>query len=96
MVLPKEKIIAILKENASRLKKTYHLKELYLFGSVSRGELANDVDIMIEDEESFTLYTKMHLSDDLENLFNSKVDIVCKDGLSKEFYATIEDDLIAI
>lgn len=92
----KEIVLSILKENASRLKKTYHLKEIYLFGSVSRGEVANDIDIMIEDKEEFTLFTKVYLGEDLEKLFNSKIDIVCKDGLSEKFYATIEDDLIAI
>lgn len=97
MILIKNKVLNILKENKERLKKEYHLKEIYLFGSLSRGENANDVDIMIvDDDELFTLFTLSGLMLDLEKLFNSKVDIVCKDGLSAKFYATIEDDLIAI
>lgn len=96
MVQSKEVIISILKENAIRLKTKYRVKFIYLFGSVSRGEVANDVDILIEDEDNFTLYTKIALSDELEKLLGSKVDIARKDGISKEFYKTIEDDLIAI
>lgn len=92
----KDVVISILKENNNRLKEKYYLKKLYLFGSVSRGETANDVDILIEYDDKFSLFTKIYLSEDLEKILNAKVDIVSKTGVSKEFYQTIEDDLIAI
>lgn len=96
MIASKEIIINILKKNSVRLKSEYNVKSLYLFGSVSRGEIANDVDILFEATENFTLYTKIDLHEALEKLLNSKVDIASKTGISKEFYQTIEDDLIAI
>lgn len=96
MELNKEEIISILKENEDRLKKQYYIKKIYLFGSVSRNEVANDIDIMIEDIEPFDLFVLIRLTEELETMFNSKVDIVRKDGISKKFYNTIADDLIAI
>lgn len=96
MTMTKEDVLLVLKENATRLKETYLLKEMFLFGSLSRGELANDVDILIDTKEDFSMFTLIHLSDELEHLFNSKVDIASKVGISKDFYDTIKDDLIAI
>ncbi|MDR2547753.1 MAG: nucleotidyltransferase domain-containing protein [Lachnospiraceae bacterium] len=64
----------------------YELPAVYLFGSYARGEANDDsdIDIMIDDENSYK-FQKMFgfggLFEDLMNTFNKKIDIVFINGL---------------
>lgn len=55
----------------------YGIKRLGMFGSVARGEHRedSDVDICVETETP-NMFNLVHIKDDLQHLFNCKVDIV--------------------
>ncbi len=52
----------------------YSLSKLGVFGSTARGEVSNDIDILIEDNVDYRSLSV--LRDDLERLTNKHIDIV--------------------
>jgi uncharacterized protein len=72
-------IFNLLEKNRGKIK-NFGVKELGIFGSVARGEQTekSDVDVLVElEKETFSAY--MDLLFFLEDLFESKVDLVMKD-----------------
>ncbi|NDV84100.1 nucleotidyltransferase family protein [Bacteroides sp. 51] len=69
--------IELLKQFKEKHSSQYGIKRLGIFGSVARGEQTedSDVDICVE-LDSPSLFKLVHLKEDLQNLFNTKVDIV--------------------
>ena len=57
--------------------KKHDLERIGIFGSLARGEEANDIDFYI-DEENFALCHLKELKDDLEEITEKKVDIMLK------------------
>ncbi len=83
------------------LRKQYQLKDLYLFGSVARGDdrAESDVDILMEFEPDArpTLGTFGCIMDDLEKLLGRKVDVVENHpGLRPVFRQLIEQDKLRV
>ena len=75
---------AILQENRAMLK-DYHVRALYLFGSVVRGEdrPGSDVDILVEFEPGLKTYDNfINLAFFLEDILKRRVDLVTPDALS--------------
>jgi predicted nucleotidyltransferase len=58
----------------NNLFEKFNLNKLGIFGSAARGEQANDIDILIEDNIDYRLLSE--LRDELQNLMNKRVDIV--------------------
>lgn len=69
--------IELLRQFKEKYSGQYGIKRLGIFGSVARGEQTenSDIDICVE-LDSPSLFKLVHMKEDLQNLFNTKVDIV--------------------
>ncbi|MCW5924229.1 MAG: nucleotidyltransferase family protein [Saprospiraceae bacterium] len=72
----------------------YPLKNMAIFGSVSRGDNRpdSDVDIMVEFTEPVGM-DFLRLADELETLLGCKVDLVTRRGVKDRYFKHIEPDL---
>ena len=71
----KDEIYTIIKKNKG--------KEVRVFGSTVRGRVTNesDVDFLIKFSEEASLFDLVEVKLELEELLNTKVDVVSEDGL---------------
>lgn len=84
----------IIKEHISHLKalcEKYEVKTMHVFGSAAKDKISekSDIDILISFKDiSIELYTDnyFNLHDELENLFNRKVDLVTDKSLSNPYF----------
>ena len=94
----KNEVLKYLKENKETFKKKYGIKEIYLFGSVARGEdnEKSDIDLMIEfvDFEHTTLRNYMGFKEEIETKFKKKSDIATKDMIKPLLFKYISKDLL--
>ncbi len=58
----------------NHLLKKYNINQIGIFGSIARGENGNDIDILIND--SSKIKNSIELKKELENITNTKVDIM--------------------
>ncbi|MCB0371268.1 MAG: nucleotidyltransferase family protein [Bdellovibrionales bacterium] len=92
MKLTVEDVIKILNENNSEIK-NFGVKEIYLFGSVARGEATekSDVDFFIdfgpEGADFFTLY-------DLEKFLTSKLKTKVDLGTKNSLHPLLKDKIL--
>ena len=72
-----------LQEQKGALSVNYGVKEIGLFGSVTKGVAApsSDIDILIDFHKTIDLFTFVDLKHYLSELLNAEVDLVIKDGL---------------
>lgn len=91
----KNQVLRLLKDCRTDLTK-YHVKALYLFGSVARDEESphSDVDILVSFDNSPTFDLFMDLKFFLEDLFKRKVDLITESGLRPELRKNVNKDLI--
>jgi len=91
----KDKVIALLKEHKNELKRL-HVKSIYLFGSVARGEERpnSDIDVLVVFEGASTFDNYMDLKFFLEELLGRKVDLITEAGLRPELKKSVQEDLI--
>ena len=78
MMKTRREILQLLEKNRAEIKK-FGVSEIGVFGSVARGEETDvsDVDVLVELEtKTFDAYMKLLFF--LEDLFESKVDLVMK------------------
>jgi predicted nucleotidyltransferase len=96
MVKNKEEILEKLKNLKKILNKTYKVKSIGLFGSyVSNKQTAtSDIDFLVEFEEDADLLHFVGLSRYLEEIFNTKVDVVSKPSLKEELKKDILEEVI--
>ena len=94
----KNEVLKYIKENKERFKKEYGIKEIYLFGSVARGEDGpqSDIDLMVEFENDrvVTIFTYMDFLYEFEEKFNKKVDIATRDMIRPVLWEYIKEDMI--
>jgi len=89
-------IVDNLKSNKA-LFREYGVRHAWLFGSASRGEdSVGDVDLLVEFKEAPGLMEYMGLKFRLEELLQSRVDIVSKSACKERFYKHIEPDLVHV
>ena len=97
-----ESNVLTIKQTKERIKpvmQKFNIKEVYLFGSYSRGEANNnsDVDIYCESGDLKTLYDEVELKKLLEKSLGKKVDIVTIGSQMNDFFkAQLEDDKIRL
>ncbi len=86
-----------LEEHKSRLSEGYGIKNLAIFGSISRGDSVpdSDIDILVEFEKPIGL-DFVTLADELEAILGEKVDLVSKGSLKPKMLKSIEEDLIYV
>jgi predicted nucleotidyltransferase len=94
----KQEVLKYLKENKERFKKEYGIKEIYLFGSVARGEdnEKSDIDLLVEFDHSkpMTLRRFFGIIEEMENRFNKKIDLA--ESLKNIAYKSAKKDFINV
>ncbi len=96
MVLSKEEILEKLKKLENKIKKDYKVISIGLFGSyVNNKQRDNsDIDILVEFEDGADLFHFIGLSRYLEEIFNTKVEVVSKTSVKKELRQQILQEVI--
>ena len=79
------------------LEQKYKVKNIAIFGSYVRGEqnLDSDIDILVEFKEPVGLLF-IHLADFLENILETKVDLITPDAIKPNRRKYIMEDLIYV
>lgn len=90
-------VLLTLEKNKGRLFFTYPIKSMAIFGSFARNEEddTSDLDILVEFHDKIGVRF-VDLANELENLFELKVDLVSKNGIKKRYLEAIEEDLIYV
>lgn len=90
-------IINRLKQIKPSLQKRYPISELALFGSVARDEHADtsDIDILVDFNGAIGLEF-FKLANELEDEFQTKVDVVSRKGIKPHYLPYVEGSLIRI
>jgi len=96
MVKSKEEILDKLKNVKKNLKIKYKVKSIGLFGSyVSNKQIAtSDIDFLVEFDNDADLFHFVGLSRYLEEIFNTKVDVISKPTLKEELKQQILKEVI--
>ena len=88
-----------IKDRIKPIIKKHQIKDVYLFGSYSRGEANenSDVDIYCDKGDLRTLYDEVDLIDEFENALGKKVDLVTIGSSMQDFFKQqIDEDMIKI
>jgi predicted nucleotidyltransferase len=80
--MDKEKIKRALVANRKILKK-YKVSKLGIFGSYAKDKVnkKSDVDLLVEFEEVIDLFDFVHLTDEVEKVLKTKVDLATPDAI---------------
>ena len=78
-----KEIVATKRDDVLKIAKLRGAKNLRIFGSVARGDSGpdSDIDLLVEMEESRTLFDMAELTLDLEELFGRKVHVCTPDSI---------------
>ena len=90
-----QKYSDLLRTSLPRLKEKYPITRLGLFGSVMRDDfdpVHSDIDVMVELSKP-DYFAFVSLADELELLFNKKVDLVSLHGVKPRYFEYIKEDL---
>ncbi len=92
-----EQILNILRNQKLELEKKYPISELALFGSYARGDNREDSDIdILVDFNGRIGIEFITLAQELEDIFNSKVDLVSRKGIKPQYLPFVEQNLIHV
>ena len=94
----RQTILEVLKQAKPSLQKKYGVKEIALFGSYSRNTAVSgksDVDVMVAFSQPIGI-AFVDLADELEQLLQTKVDLVSRNGIKPKYFSVIEPDLIYV
>ena len=96
MLKNKEKILSTLKNLKDELKTSYKVKKIGLFGSYVKNSQTetSDIDLLVEFDEDADLFHLIGLSRYLEEMFDTKVDVVSKPSLKEEIKQYILKEVI--
>jgi len=96
MVKSKEEILEKLKNVREKLKGLYKVKTIGVFGSYvsNKQKATSDIDFLVEFEDNADLFHLVGLSRYLEEIFNTKVDIISKPSLKEELKQQILEEVI--
>ncbi len=93
----KEQVIAILSKNSDKLR-DFHVKALYLFGSVVRGDekQTSDVDLLVEFEPDAQIgfFEFSRLQRMLSGLLGCEVDLATPEALHKALKERIMEEAV--
>lgn len=91
-----EEINNILREHKKYLTEKYKIKEIGIFGSYVKGEVnpESDIDVLVEFEETPSLWKFIGIENHLEDLLEIKVDLVLKDSLKSEIREDILKEVV--
>lgn len=92
-------VISVLQQpSAKNLYKNQGVNYLGLFGSHARGEAKtdSDIDLLIDFDQTKSLFELADISLFLKSLLGQKVDLVDRDSIKKALKPYIEQDLITV
>ena len=88
-----------IKDKIKPVMEKHNIKDVYLFGSYSRGEANrdSDVDIYCESGDIQSLYDEVDFVEELETALGKKVDVITIGSQMHEYFRTqLEKDMIKI
>lgn len=90
--------LALLKQNKAELSARFGVKDLALFGSISRNTATNesDIDILVDFDGPATSQRYYGVQFFLEDLFGRSVDLVTTKALRPELRPFIEKDALRV
>jgi len=96
--MDKQTVLTKLKANARQIRERFSVKSLCVFGSIARGQAADnsDVDILVEFKCPATFDLFMDLKFYLEDLLGAGVDLVTTQALRPQIRKAIELELINV
>ena len=96
MVKNKEEILNTIKNVKNELTNSYKVKTIGLFGSYisNKQNATSDIDFLVEFENDADLLHFIGLSRYLEEIFNTKVDVISKPSLMEELKKNILEEVI--
>jgi len=96
MVVNKEDILVRLKNLKEEIKINYKVKTIGLFGSYinNKQKATSDIDFIVEFEDDADLFHFIRLSRYLEEIFNTKVDVISKPSLKEDLKQHILQEVI--
>lgn len=92
-----EQILNILRDKKAELVTKYPISEIGLFGSYARGDYneQSDIDILVDFNGSIGIGF-ISLAHELEDIFNTKVDLVSRRGIKPAYLPFVEKSLIHV
>ena len=96
MVINKEDILIKLKNVKEEIKTNYKVKTIGLFGSYVNNKQTDtsDIDFLVEFEDDADLFHFIGLSRYLEQIFNTKVDVISKPSLKEDLKQHILQEVV--
>ena len=93
----KDYILQILRDRKSGLQKRYPISELGLFGSYARGDFNenSDIDILVDFNGRVGIGF-ISLTHELEDIFETKIDLVSRKGIRPRYLPFVEKNLIHV
>lgn len=90
-------IVEILRERKPDLVKRYPISELGIFGSYARGDYSekSDIDILVDFNKSVGIEF-ISLANELEDMFNVKIDLISRKGVKPNYLPFVEKNLIHV
>lgn len=92
-----QEIKVTLNNNRNQLFEKYPIRTLAIFGSYARNEQSekSDVDLIVEFKDKIGMEF-IDLADEIENILDSKVDLISRNGIKERYYQAIKSDLIYV
>jgi len=86
-----------LAKHKERLFEKYPIHTLAIFGSYARKTQneSSDVDLLVDFNNKIGIRF-IDLADDIEEILNTKVDLVSRGGIKKQYFEAIKSDLIYV
>lgn len=90
--------MARLRSLKGELATRYDVREMGIFGSVARGDddLKSDIDLFVEFGPNADLITYIGLWQYLEDIFDTKIDLISKGGLTSDMRDAVMQDLVFV
>ncbi|MBX7157991.1 MAG: nucleotidyltransferase family protein [Verrucomicrobiae bacterium] len=90
--------LSALRRQLPQLSQKYHVKSLSIFGSYAKHTQtkASDIDILVEFNETPTLFEFIKLENQLSRLLKMKVDLVTPKALRPQIGSRILKEIIAV
>ena len=91
----KADILNELQGKKGEVEQRYHVKRMGLFGSYSRGEqrVGSDIDILVDFNDDADLFDLAGLKNFLEEMFQSRVDVIPSRALREELKQAVLADV---
>ena len=94
----REEALNILVVHRRELRERFGVKSLRLFGSVARDEASeqSDVDVLVDFDETPSLFGFLRLRGYLRDLLGAKVDLITETGLKERARPYVEKDAVNV